>query len=318
MKLRNAVSLLGLSAVAVGSVLYMNVLGLGLEPSPYDRDATLTVGDTNGLIVGSKVLLRGVAIGEIAQVTPDVHGVRIRMKYKGSYRISTQSRFRIDTLSALGEAYVSVLPPSSAGPYLTNHAQVPAANVTVPTTVQELSARLTRLMEQVHPDQVRDIMNQLDLALPDDSVVLVDLNRAWSLYEQMITSRADDLSVVLDKFQALLADSVWLPKSLAGTSVDIRKFGVDMGNWLSHSGDVVLEAPFPDGISKGTGPFIDELQKFLDKAAPGLQVLGVTTLPAVRAGASAIRTLNTADLLDSAIANTANGALTVHVSTPGK
>ncbi|MGW5113470.1 MlaD family protein [Nocardia sp. NPDC004123] len=314
MNWRTPLSLGGLCLIAASSVLYMNVLGLGLEPSPYTRDATLTVPDTVGLAVGSKVLLRGVPIGEIAGLNPSVNGVEVRWKYNGDYAIPVGSKFRIDNLSALGEPYLAVLPPSPGGPYLANHASVPPANVTVPTTVQELSARLTRLMEQIHPDQLRAIISELDIALPDHGLVLVDLSRAWSLYEQMVTARQDDLSVVLDKFQAMLADSAWLPGGLAGASVDIRKFGVDMGTWLNHSADDVRTAPFPEGISEGAGPFIDEVQKFLDKAAPGLRVLAVTTMPAIRAGAAAIRTLDVSNLLDTAIRDSAGGALSVPVS----
>lgn len=313
---RVAVSMVGLSAIAVSSVLYMNVLGLGLEPSPYNREAEVTVPDISGLLVGSKVLMRGVPIGEIAALRPHADGVDVTWKYDDDYRIPADSRYRIDMLSALGEPYLAVNPPGTQGPYLEDSAVVPAGQVTVPTTVQELSARLTRVLDQVDPEQVRAIIGELDTALPDDGLVLVDLSRAWSLFAQMASAQKDDLAVVLDKVQALLADSAWLPGSLTATSVDLRRLGVDMGLWLSHSAtDVVKFAPFPEGISEGTGPFINELQKFLDKASPGLQVLGVATLPAVRAAAGAIATVNIAQLLDSAITDSAGGAVSVHVGT---
>jgi hypothetical protein len=317
MTIRTGISVTALIAIAVASVLYMNVLGLGFGPSAASRTATVTVPDTNGLTIGSKVLLRGIAIGEVERMTPATGGVEVDWNYRRDYRIPVESRLRIDTLSALGESYLAVLPATESGPYLDDHATIPPGNVTVPATIQDLSARLTRLLDQIRPDQVRDVLKELNTALPDDGYVLVDLNRAWSLFADMSGSRADDTSTLLTKFQVLLADSAWIPPGLEGTTTIVAKMGEGMGTWLDSAVRTTHVAPLPEGIALGTGPFLDELQKFLDKVAPDLQVLGVATLPSMRAAAAAMRTVNVADLLDNAIADSAGGAVTVHVAVPG-
>ncbi|MFX0578485.1 MlaD family protein [Nocardia nepalensis] len=306
----------GMLAIAVSSVLYMNVLGLGLGSRTPMRHASVVVPDSDGLTVGSKVLLRGIAIGDIEALNPSATGVEVRWKYQDSYRIPDRSRLRIDNLSALGETYLAVLPATEHGPYLADHAVIPPEQITVPTTVQELSARLTRLLDQVHPDQLRTITDELHQAFPKDGVVLVDLSRAWSLISETTTSRADDLTAFLTNFQALLADSSWLPTALSDMTGDMRKTGVGMGSWVNASADALDIAPLPGGLITGTGPFIAQLQNFLDKAAPDLKVLALTVTPAVQAAAAAIRTVDIGTLLDNAIANSVDGAIAIHVSVP--
>jgi hypothetical protein len=80
-----------------------------------------------------------------------------------------------------------------------------------------------------------------------------------------------------------------------------------------------LFAPMPTGIKDGAGPFLNELQAFLDKSAKDLNVLGVALLPGVRAGAAAMRTVPIPELLDRALAATSSGnAVTIHIRTPGR
>ncbi|OXR45153.1 hypothetical protein B7C42_03110 [Nocardia cerradoensis] len=306
----------GMAVIAVASVLCMNHLGLHFDIGENRRTATMAVRDTNGLALGSKVLLRGVEIGEVERMTPSASGVEVEWKYDDSYRIPVHSNFRVDTLSAMGESYIAVSPAATAGPYLPDHARIPSGDVTVPATIQDLSAHLTRLLDQVKPEQVRDIVAQLDIALPNHGVVLVDLSRAWSLFADMTLDRADDLTAVLTKFQALLADSTWISPDLAGSANIVRKFGVGFGDFLDSAVGTTRVAPLPEGISEGVGPFIDKLQQFLDKAAPDLQVLGVAILPSVRAASAAMRTVDISALLDRAIADSSGGAVTVHVGVP--
>ncbi|MGW6727991.1 MlaD family protein [Nocardia sp. NPDC055029] len=316
MNIRTGLSMGGMATIAVASVLYMNHLGLGFTIAEPHRTATMRVADTNGLTIGSKVLLRGTEIGAIQQMELTASGVDIVWNYRDVYQIPVHSQFRIDTLSALGEAYLAVLPTTEEGPFLADAALIPTEDVTVPATIQDLSARLTRLLDEIHPDQIREIFRELNTALPDDGLVLVDLSRAWTLFADMAELRAVDLTTVLSKFQALLADSAWIPGDLDGTAAIIRPFGDGLAGWLNTSSRTTYVALFPEGIAEGTGPFLDNLQQFLDKVAPDLRVLGVAVLPSVRAAAAAMQTVDIARLLDQAIADSADGSVTVHVGVP--
>ncbi|WP_067680045.1 MlaD family protein [Nocardia miyunensis] len=318
MSLKTIASVAGMAALAVSSFVYLNHIGLDTGLLQHVRTASMSVPDTNGLVVGSRVLLRGVAIGHVTGIDPTPDQVKIAWNYDDGYRIPSESSFRVDNLSALGEAYLAVLPATESGPYLTNGAAVPAAHVVVPTTFQELSARLTRMLEQIEPDRVREIFRTVDVALPDDSYVLNDLSRAGQLLAQTLTRRSDNLTQLLTKLQPLLEGTGTVPADLAGATPQLAQFGSGFNDVL---GGIDFAASFGPltGIRDGAAPLIDQLQAFLDKSSEDLHTLGVDLLPGVRAGAASMSTVDVGRLLDNAIASTSSGdAITVHLRPPGR
>lgn len=318
MSLKTVASIVGMAVLAGSSFVYMNHVGLDIDLLQHVRTASMSIPDTNGLAVGSRVLLRGVAIGHVTGITPGPDRAEISWKYDNGYRIPMDSRFRVDNLSALGEAYVAVSPATESGPYLADGATVPATHVVVPTTFQELSARLTRMLEQVEPDRVREIFETIDVALPDDSWILGDLSRAGELLAQTLTQRSGDLTQLLGKLQPLLQGTGTVPDDLAGATPRLAAFGSGFDDML---GGVHFAASFGPltSIRDGAAPLIDQLQAFLDKSAGDLHTLGVDLLPGVRAGAAAMSTVDVGRLLDNALDSTSSGdAITVHLRPPGR
>ncbi|PPJ22697.1 MlaD family protein [Nocardia nova] len=318
MNLKTVASVAGMAVIAASSFVYLNHIGLNTGILDHVHTANMAVPDTNGLVVGSRVLLRGVAIGHVTAITPSPDHTEISWNYDDEYRIPMDSRFRVDNLSALGEAYVSVLPTTAAGPYLTNGATVSAAHVVVPTTFQELSARLTRMLEQVEPDRIRDIFTTVDVALPDDPWVLNDLSHAGELLARTLTQRSGDLTQLLTQLQPLLQSTGTVPGDLAAATPRLAEFGSGFTDVL---GGVYFAASFGPltSIKDGAAPLIDQLQTFLDKTSGDLHTLGVDLLPGVRAGAAAMSTVDVGRFLDNALASTVSGdALTVHIRPPGR
>lgn len=316
---RTKLSVVGMVIIAVASFFYMDRAGLHTGINEDVRSARLEVPDTNGLVVGSRVLLRGIAIGYVTGLTPSAERIRVEWNYDEHYSIPTDSSFRVDNLSALGESYLAVLPASASGPFLENNATVEPTQVVVPTTFKELSERLTRLLEQVHPDQVQDIFHTLDTALPDDVDVLGNLSRAGELLAATFTQQSDNFTTLLTTLQPLLMDSATIPAGLRGATPNLAAFGDGFNGVLSGMHFAVVKGPLRDGIEYGVSPFLGELQTFLDKTAVDLNVLGVDLLPGVTAGATAMRTINVGSLVDNMLAaTTADGAVTVHVPGPGR
>lgn len=316
---KTRISVAGMAALALASFAYMDHLGLETGLMEHAHTASMSVPDTNGLVVGSRVLLRGVQIGHVTSITSSAQGVSVAMNYDNTYRIPAASNFRVDNLSALGEAYIAVTPNTESGPYLANHATIDPADVTTPTTFKELSARLTRMLEQVDPDKIGDIFSELNVSLPDDTRVLGNLNRAGELLATMITNQADSLTTVFNAMQPLLLGSGKVPGDLADTTPNIAQFGSGFTVVLNGIRDAQVKGPVRIGIRDGASPLIDNLQGFLDKNATDLHTLGVDLLPGVRAGAAAMSTVNVGQLLDNTLAATESGdSLTIHLRTPGK
>ncbi|MFI7194002.1 MlaD family protein [Nocardia nova] len=316
MTVRTLMSVVGMIGIAAGSFAYMDHLGLPLAPSAHVRTVSMNVPDTNGLVVGSRVLLRGVAVGHISQISPSADHISVEWNFDRRYSIPVDSHFRIDNLSALGEAYLAVLPESESGPYLQDRAVLDSANVTVPTTFQELSARLTRMLEQVEPQRVGQIFQEMNVALPDDVQVLGNLSHAGQILATTLVTQTDSFTKLLNTVQPLLQDSSWMAGDLAGVAQDATALTHNASAIANAFHHAVLVDPLPDATRDGVTPLIGELQKFLDNNSPDLQKLGVDLLPAARAGAASMQTVDISALLDNALssANT-NGSITIHVYT---
>ncbi|GGL14306.1 hypothetical protein GCM10011588_31030 [Nocardia jinanensis] len=301
-------------ALTALSLLYIQRVGLDLDRLRDTRSAQLLVPDTNGILVGSRVLLRGVSIGKVTDIEPVADGVRIGLSYDESDPIPVESWFRVDNLSALGEAYISVLPETADGPYLADGARVDSDRVSVPTTFKELSARLAHLLQQVDPGQVRQIFDTLDVGLPDGVAVIGDLNRAGSLLAAEFTQQTDSLVTLLSTLQPLLMKTAGVPASMAATSPQLAGFGTGFQDLLNSVRDAMRRGPLLEGIRDGASPLFGELQKFLDLAAADLNIIGVNLLPAAQSGGAALRTVDLGRLLGQLVAATEpGGAVTVHI-----
>ncbi|ETD31375.1 MlaD family protein [Williamsia sp. D3] len=311
---RTKISVLAMVLLAVSSLFYMTRVGLHVDSLSSTRTASMVVPDTNGLLVGSRVLLRGVAIGHVTGLEPSAEGVDVKWNYEDERKIPVDSAFRVDNLSALGEAYVSVLPATINGPFLGDGDAVAPERVSTPTTFKELSEELTQILEQVDPDQVQGIFDTLDVGLPDDVRVIGDLNRAGTYLADEFTTQQDNLVTLLATLQPLLMQTGGISENLRETAPLMAGFGTGFQDLLNSVRDATIKGPLLAGIRDGASPLFTELQTFLDITSADLNIIGVNLLPAATAGAASLRTVDMGRLLDNVLAATSPpGAVTVTI-----
>ncbi|MCR5978388.1 MCE family protein [Gordonia jinghuaiqii] len=316
---KNRLSVLAMVILAVVSVAYIVQVGLHVG-TPAHRNATVAVPDTNGILVGSRVLARGIEVGRVTDIRPTAAGAELDFEYDDSLSIPVDSTFRVDSLSALGEAYIAVLPHKSSGPYLSDGALVDSNNVESSTTFKELSERLTVALRQIGPQKVQRIFRELDTGLPEGGEVVADLNRAGSILAAELTQQRDAFVTLLATLQPLLIRSGPIPQQLRETSPLLDGFGHAVVEILVGARDVtVLGGPLFTGIRDGASPFLNELQAFLDTNSANLNTIGVNLLPAARAGAASLKSVDLGRLLNNFVAAThPEGAVTVHVPIGGR
>lgn len=314
--MRTGASILALILLVVAALAYLGSVGLSVTDNHNVRTASITMPQTNGLVVGSRVLFRGVAIGKITGVTPSVTGVDVTWNYKNDFRIPVNSVFRVDNLSALGETYLGIIPRAGGGPKLQNGVSLAASLVMVPTTIDELSARMTRLLEQINAKRVRSIVDEINTALPADQELLSSIAKAGALLESTIVATSGTFEQMLARFQPLLIQGSALGPSLAASGEPVRRFSVELSKFLVEGSDtkysdprggfvVATDSPYKlDTIGKS---FLEKVQRFVDRSAPDLKVLGDAALPAVTSATDRLQTVDLSDLMKTALATAGTG-----------
>ncbi|ASR01215.1 mce related protein [Gordonia rubripertincta] len=315
---RTVVSLLAMLTISIVSIAYMRTLGLPLDLSD-KRTASMRIEDTNGLVVGSRVLLRGSDIGTVTAVNPNADGIVVELEYNDDVQIPVKTDFRVDNLSALGETYIAVSPETESGPFLGDAEYIDATRIVVPATIKELSQRFTTLLNQLDEKKIQSIFAELDRGLPAGTRTITTIEKAGIITAAMMEDTSGSLNQVLINAQKMLLDSDFIAPGLAGTARYIVPFSQGFDDVMGASVSFTNLAPLPEGLTLGTGPLLDNVQAFLDRSATDIKVLAVDLLPAAEASSQALSTINLGTLLDRALAATSvGGALSVEVSSRGK
>ena len=315
---RSALSVAGLLTLIVVALAYLGSVGVSVTENRHVRTATLHVPDANGLVEGSRVLYLGIPIGRIVGVTSSGSGVEIALNYKTRYRIPEDSHYRVDNLSALGESYLGITPQVESGRALPDGVRLTGARTTVPTTFTELSARLTRLLEQVNVTNVRKIITETNTGLVSDPVVIDQLARAGALLESTVLTTRGSLRDLLERFQTWLDHGAAISPYARASGVPIADFGTGFSKFLGiaagtkeytpdHRDGFVPATDSPRLLNEVAGPLLQKIERVLDNVSPAAQQWGVASMPSVTSAVERMRSVDVSDLMRTAMATAGDG-----------
>ncbi|MDF0530741.1 MlaD family protein [Tsukamurella sp. 8F] len=316
MRATNALSVLGLLALAVVSFLLLGQQGVQWLSPRGQKTATVSVTDAAGLIVGSRVLDRGVQIGHVASISVDAQKVDLALSYDGQTQIPQNATIRIENLSGLGEAYLAVLPSSSSGPYLADGARVDGVLDTSGSTVGALSTALSTLMRRLDPDAVNRILDRVGDALPGSAPDVASIESGANLVSVALLRQMPQIKDILASTQTIAPQADSVGPQLKAMAAPLRLAGHTYSVMAESTLALMHTNTFPDIIEKGPLELFKWIQQFEDRVGPDAKYLGDLFLPAVRAAAAPIATINMGSLLDTALGMTSKNAVTMHLAAP--
>lgn len=316
MKLKDVASFVAFAVMIVFAVSYIGSLGIRIGP-PSDRtNVSMTVPDVNGLVVGSNVLLRGVPVGKVNDITSSVDHATIDFYVDGRYRVPVDSDVRLDNLSALGESYIGLMPRTPDGPMLHDGQRIATDRVIQPPSISELTTSVVRVVNQLDPEALRRVITEADTALPDPNIVLPNIAHASEVLNNTVADMHGRGRALLDNFQTLLRNADWLGPVLADLAPSVRQTGENLQHALFSSFKITY-AGAPTTLYNTT-TFLDRIVRFLDDNAGDLKVLGENLGPHVKSIAGALMNLDPSQILSNFLAEVPqNGAITLHVAIPG-
>jgi phospholipid/cholesterol/gamma-HCH transport system substrate-binding protein len=310
LRLRDVVSFLAFGAIIVFVLGYFATLGLRVN-LPSDRtNLSMNVPDTNGLVVGSNVLLRGVPVGKVTGTSASIQAATVDFYVEGQYRIPVDTEVRLENLSALGESYVGLVPHSDGGQVLQNGRRISTERVVQPPSISELATSITRVLAQIDPGALKRVISEADTALPDPTTVLPNLSRASILLNNTVHEMNGCGRVLLGNFQTLLANAEWVNPILTSLTPPVREIGKGIQDFFKH-----IPTSFVPGNISNLNKLVARIQNLLDDRGGDLKVLGEAFQPKLNAIAASLMNFDTGQLLDDLLqAVPADGTITLRVT----
>ncbi|BBY81181.1 hypothetical protein MPUL_23390 [Mycolicibacterium pulveris] len=315
--MKNALSFAAFAVIIVVTVGYIASFRVHAAAPDNRLDISMDVPDVKGLVVGSRVLLRGVPVGKVTAVETSVDAATVHFYVDGRHRVPVDSQVRLDNLSALGEAYIGLVPRTDDGPVLKDGQHISTESVVVPPSISELSTSVVRVLNQLDPGSLKRTVEEADVALPDPDRVLPNLVRASQLLRNMTVSMNGRGQEVLANFQTLLQNADWVGPALADIGPDVRAAGDGIaGTFFGMMNTIAWNNPENMDLF---GNFLARIQAFLDSRGPDVKVLAQALTPQFTGIGGALMNIDTGRLLANALSGIPEeGAITLRVTIPDR
>lgn len=312
-RLRDVISFLAFGAIIVFVLGYFATLGLRVTPPPDRTKLSMDVPDLNGLVDGSNVLLRGVPVGKVTGVAASLQAATIDFYVDGRYRIPVDTEVRLENLSALGEAYIGLMPRSEGGPAMQSGQRFATEEVVQPPSVSELATSVTRVLSQMEPGALESVIGEADAALPDPNTVLPNLSRSTVLLNNTVQEMNGRGRLLLGNFQTLLTNAEWVSPILTNITPRVREIGVGYQDFMKHV-PIIANRGEPHNVSN-LNKLVARIQALLDDRGGDLKVVGEAFQPKLNMIAGSLMNFDTGQLLDNML-NTVppDGTITLRVT----
>ncbi len=315
MRIRDVLSFTAFAAMAALSIAYAASLGIRVGLPSLRTDLTMTVADTNSLVEGSNVLLRGVPVGKVHTIESTLEGAVIDFYVEDGVKIPMDSMVQLANLSALGETYIELIPLSADGPSLKNGQAISTELIRQPPSISELSTSVVRVLNQLDPAALDRIISEADTALPDANTVLPNLSRTAEMLRNSVSGMNGEGQLLLSNFQTLLQNTGWLGPALSTLAPQVRAVGA--GVQEVNSGLAMLVYNGGPGTLYNFDDFLARIQGLLDNNGSDLRVLGEAMRPHVRGIAGSLMNFDTGQILTNVLDSLPeDGTVTLRVSVP--
>ena len=252
----------GLTSVAIiagGVYAYVET-----RPKPKYYTVSADVEQAPNLFEGGRVMVRGVEVGEISDVTPRPGGVRVTMEIEDGVRIPADARLTIVPITVISDRYVQFMPAYRGGPALEDGDHLAASRTSIPAELDDVLKQLKELLATIEPKKgedrgplaelvrdvdyiVRDNSSNIQGSIHNSASFLNNLARnsknindlIRNLDELFITlaGRRSEIGLVNERFRLVARALEGDRKDLEGTIENVTLLSKEARRLFARSGD---------------------------------------------------------------------------------
>ncbi|WP_420040046.1 MlaD family protein [Gordonia sp. MP11Mi] len=297
--------------IIVGAVSALGIASFGAWPTTgRESTSTLVVAQSNSLVAGSRVLLRGLEVGTVTDVRLVPDGVEIEFRLDESSRVPRDSNFRIEQLSMLGEAYIEISPKTSAGPFVRGGDRIVGDEQWgIGDTVEKISS----ISRHLDPQAVGAIVAAIRRALPYNRSTYEELRRAALTAAIAFSANTEPFRKLLLSGSKLLSHSDAMATGLVGSGPEVVSTSAAFGSMAMKALAMMDTNDYPRIIKDGPLALFADVQRLLDDVGPDLRMLTQPLLIPVQQTINALRTVDVAQMLEGSLLASADAEIPVKV-----
>ncbi|MBY6410792.1 MCE family protein [Rhodococcus sp. BP-252] len=183
---------------------------------------TATMPDAMNLGVGAGVTYRGVAVGEITDITVTDTGVELAIGLDPDTRVPVGSTAKVTDASALGIRTLDIVPTTDAGPYLADGGALVVRPEDQPRELGDLLVEMSSLVESIDPDSITTLGETFGTALDGTGPALRRLLDDVDTLSRMLEEQAPALANIVDAGLPMLDAVASRADGLPGSAAAVR------------------------------------------------------------------------------------------------
>jgi phospholipid/cholesterol/gamma-HCH transport system substrate-binding protein len=246
-----------LAVMVFGYMRLPDLLGVG------QYRVTLELPETGGLYPRGNVTYRGVQVGEVKSVELTESGVEAVLSLNSDARIPADVEAEVQSVSAVGEQYVQLLPRSGDGPELKDGDVITADRTRLPADVNTVLDMTNRGLEAIPRDNLRTVVDEAYTAVGGLGPELRRLVTGSATLAIDARKNLDSLTTLIDQSKPVL-------DTQTDTAGSIQAWAA---NLASISGQLQSQDAAVAGVlDKGPGA-VDEVRALFERLQPTLPIV---------------------------------------------
>jgi phospholipid/cholesterol/gamma-HCH transport system substrate-binding protein len=246
-----------LAVMVFGYMRLPDLLGVG------QYRVTLELPETGGLYPRGNVTYRGVQVGEVKSVELTESGVEAVLSLNSDARIPADVEAEVQSVSAVGEQYVQLLPRSGDGPELKDGDVITADRTRLPADVNTVLDMTNRGLEAIPRDNLRTVVDEAYTAVGGLGPELRRLVTGSATLAIDARKNLDSLTTLIDQSKPVL-------DTQTDTAGSIQAWAA---NLASISGQLQSQDAAVAGVlDEGPGA-VDEVRALFERLQPTLPIV---------------------------------------------
>lgn len=252
----------GLSLIAL-TIVSFTYAGLPRQFGYGQMSVAANFEDASGIYPAARVTYRGVDIGQVKSLEPELSGVLVRLQIDTDAEVPADTTATIRSTSAIGEQYVDLAPQSNGGPLLQENAVIPQKSTVGMPAAGDVLDSAKSLIDSIPESELSRLLGNVDIAFGDSGDNLHVLVKQSS---ELLQAAHEDIDPTVDLIN--------LSAPFLATQADIRTEQIRSIRNLARVTDTLVDSNSDlVRLLKRSEPFADRFNDLVNDLEPTLPVL---------------------------------------------